>query len=107
MIIICGERRIVSDTYGYTIEKRCVIATGKKKGAAVWRPDNPAYPATLSHALELVFERTLKDANDEIDVRDLPDACKRAAESVKSHVSKVRRLGVKAAAKEKRRVTKN
>ena len=102
MIINCGRRRIVRDRYGYTIEYRHVRQSGKKAGEAHWKIDRPGHPATLSDALTVVYERTLADENEELDVLDLPTACQHAAETLKNHLREFRRAGVKQAAKEVR-----
>ena len=60
MIIECGERRIVSDRYGWQIQK----SHKQKSGDIRWREDAPAYPATLSQACQMVAERILKESGD-------------------------------------------
>jgi hypothetical protein len=93
MIINCGRRRIVSDRYGFTIEIKTVIQSGKREGQEEWKPDRPAYPATLPRALEVVYERTLADQTDEIDVTELCAACLRAVQCVHEYAREARAKG--------------
>lgn len=58
MIINCGNRRIVSYKYGWKIE---IQKRHKETRKLYWDEDRPAYPATLAQALEMVFERMVKE----------------------------------------------
>ena len=64
MIISIGDRRMVSDRFGWKIEIRHVPTKGAHAGEDVWMEDRPAYPATLPRGLEMVLERMIKDAPD-------------------------------------------
>ena len=89
MIISCGPRRLVSDRFGWKIEIQHIPAKGTKAGQIEWKEDRPAYPATLSQALEMVCERELQDQGD-MAVTDLADALKRAAHNVREYMMKAR-----------------
>lgn len=102
MIINCGPRRIVRDRYGYKIEIRHVLGKDSKRaGEVIWKEDSPAFPASLSNALEVVYERTIADlverdensGDPEIDIRNLAAACEHAAQVVKDCARDVRREG--------------
>jgi hypothetical protein len=60
MIIDCGQRRIVSDRYGWQIQKYHKSEAGNVR----WREDAPAYPATLAQACQMVAERIFKESGD-------------------------------------------
>ena len=60
MIIECGERRLVSYTYGWMIQKLHKSRSGNIR----WREDPPAYPSTLAQACQMLAERILKESGD-------------------------------------------
>lgn len=86
MIINCGKRRIVSYTYGWKLE----IERVKKSGEKYWAEDSPAYPSNLEQALEMVFERELKDSPD-VGIHQLPEALKNAAAAVRKYAEMARK----------------
>jgi len=94
MIILCGNRRIVTDRYGYAIQVRHVYEKGKKAGQEYWNEDRPAYPATLAQAFQMVFLRELQDGED-IKVEDLPVALHEAADRVNSYLEEFKKKGEK------------
>lgn len=100
MIVNCGDRRIKSYKYGWTIQSRHVIGktqpiSGKKSkraGEITWRDEQPAYPSTLGQALEMVYERILKETNKDIGISELAAACKKASDTVKAYSAEIRQL---------------
>ena len=90
MIVQCGkDRRISSYRYGWIIERRIVATKGKNKGQARWEEDRPAYAATLSRALEGVWERIVKESPD-CDVEDLTQTLQAASHKVKQYTEQAR-----------------
>jgi hypothetical protein len=82
MIILCGDYRIKSDKYNWIIEKKHTTGEDSKTpGKDIWVADQPAYPGRLSQAFEYIFDRMIKDLG-EMDVTDVSQACKQAAEQV-------------------------
>lgn len=87
MIINCGKRRIVSYTYGWKIE----IERAKKDGGELyWSEDSPAYPSSLQQALEMVFERELKEGPD-IALNQLVEELRAAALAVRKYMEQARK----------------
>ena len=86
MYIECGKRRLCGQRFGWKIE----ILHTSKKGEQSWQEDRPAYPASLSQALEMVLEREVKDQGD-MTVHELPDALKRASHAVHEYMERARK----------------
>ena len=89
MKIDCGNRRIVSDRYGFKIELKHVPETGKSAGIISWVEDRPAYPATLADAFEEILLRELRDQGD-MALSEVPDALREAYEAVIQYSDRVR-----------------
>ena len=85
MIIECGKRRLVSERFCWKIE----ILHTSKKGKKSWKEDRPAYPATLAQALEMVYEREIRDMGD-MACTDVVDACKSAYHAVRQYAQLAR-----------------
>lgn len=89
MIIMCGKRRLVSYRYGWLIEIQQEVQSGENKGQIAWREDRPAYPASLTDALETLCERELVDGGD-ITLDQLPEALKQASSTVRKYMTLAR-----------------
>lgn len=71
MIINIGNRRLVSHRYGWKIEIKKVRGDDSANpGEEYWDEDRPAWPASLTQALEMVYERLLFDV-EETDYKEL------------------------------------
>lgn len=86
MIIDCGNRRLVSNRFGWKIE----ILAETKKGEKVWREDRPAYPASLAAACETLCERILTDGGD-CTIAELPERLILAASAVRRYMECARK----------------
>ena len=95
MIILCGRRRIISDHYGWQIQiERIHGEKSKTPGVKEWVEDRPAWPASLSQAFRMVYERELKDSPD-ITIAELPNALQAAADTVQGYFDAAADLGQK------------
>jgi len=90
MIINCGNRRLVSDRFGWKIEIQHTYGKDSKKaGETYWTEDRPAYPANLPQACEMLCERIAKESDD--DTPDgLVEAMKNAAAEVRQYMEMAR-----------------
>ena len=93
MIITCGNRRLVSDRFGWTIQQVHVPAKGRYAGEDVWLEDRPAYPATLERGLEMLLERIIKEAPD-TDIEGLAETVRVARNKLLESLQTVRELDV-------------
>lgn len=89
MVILCGNRRLVSYAHGWRIEIRKVVQSGAHKGQERWIEDVNAYPASLSAACESLLERVLADGPD-LTIDQLPEALKTAAATVRRYMESAR-----------------
>ena len=89
MIIDCGNRRLVSDRYGWTIQIKKVRESGNNIGEERWEPDRPAYPCSLARALEMITEREMQESGD-IGLTDVTAALNTAYKSIHDYMKKVR-----------------
>jgi len=88
VVINCGKRRIVPYTYGWKIEiKKVYGEDSKSAGDEYWGEDRPAYPVTLTQAILEVYDRELKEAADEIDLRELRSVLDAVEGRVKGYLS--------------------
>ena len=91
--INCGTRRIVSDRYGYQIQHiKTYSEDNKKAGETYWKEDAPAYPATLSQALEMILEREIKD-HEEIACTQLSAALDVSIGKIREYFNEASMLG--------------
>jgi hypothetical protein len=93
VIISVGDRRMVSDRFGWKIEKSHVPKKGAHAGETVWAEDRPAYPATLTRGLELLLERILKEAPD-TDIGGLVQTIRSARKELLDSISVVKELDI-------------
>lgn len=92
MIIRCKDRRIIADRYGYRIEiQKTLGKKSKTPGEKVWTEDAPAYPSTLTHALEMIFEREVKDSG-EITPDGLLDTLKACIERSRQYMKEIQKF---------------
>lgn len=101
MIIECGDRRLVSDRFGWTIEKKTIVQDGKNAGKVRWREDRPAYPASLPQACEMLYERVLKEGGT-VTPPEFLDALSHAYQSVSKYFTKMRDIGKQTIIEEER-----
>jgi len=93
MIITCGNRRLVSDRYGWTLQIHREGVSGKHAGKLVWVDDRPAHPASLTHGLQIIAERLLTDGPD-VDITELADALRAALATLLDTTYSVEELAV-------------
>jgi hypothetical protein len=85
MNILCGNRKLVSNSYGWILYKQITLREkSRTPGRIVWKEEQPAHPGTLSQGLYMIYERLLKEQGD-IHVCDFPEACLRASEKVREY----------------------
>lgn len=90
MIIDCGNRRLVSDRYGWMIQIKRTIKKGERAGETEWREDRPAYPATLSQGCQMLAERILKES-DTVTPDGMVEALQNAVHQVNRYMEMARR----------------
>jgi hypothetical protein len=61
------------------------MQSGKNKGEIIWKTDDPAYPNSLAKALEMIYERELKD-RDEVGLSEVAKAAKEASHAVAEYM---------------------